>query len=42
MVLDVRVVLREEVDFFVRELEKMNLVWNEGLGDDGMSELDVE
>jgi hypothetical protein len=40
--LDVRAALKEESDFFARELEKMNLAWTDSIGDDGMSELDVD
>lgn len=40
--LDVRAALKEESDFFARELEKMNLAWTDAMGDDGMSELDVD
>ncbi|KAK0392391.1 hypothetical protein NLU13_1886 [Sarocladium strictum] len=40
--LDARAALREDADFFARELEKMNLAWGDGMVDDGMSELDVE
>lgn len=37
--LDVRAALKEDRDFFARELEKMNMAWNENVGDDTMSEL---
>ena len=40
--LDARAALKEERDFFARELEKMNIGWAEGVGDDGVSEMDGE
>lgn len=39
---DIRVAMREEHDFFTRELEKVDLNWSDLMvgGDDGMSEVD--
>ncbi|KAF5647724.1 hypothetical protein F25303_5129 [Fusarium sp. NRRL 25303] len=37
---DIRAAMRDEQDFFSRELEKLELNWTEGGGDDGMSELE--
>jgi hypothetical protein len=37
---DIRAAMRDEQDFFSRELEKLELNWTDGGGDDGMSELE--
>ena len=37
---EIRTALREEQDFFTRELEKLHINWTDLGGDDGMSELD--
>ena len=37
---EIRTAMREEQDFFTRELEKLDVNWTEAGGDDGMSELD--
>ncbi|KAF5000944.1 hypothetical protein FDECE_11101 [Fusarium decemcellulare] len=38
--LDIRAAMKEEQDFFSRELEKLELSWTDGGNDDGMSELE--
>ena len=37
---EIRTAMREEQDFFTRELEKLDVSWAEVGGDDGMSEMD--
>lgn len=37
---EIRVAMREEQDFFTRELEKLDMSWGEAAVDDGMSEMD--
>lgn len=37
---EIRDAMRDEQDFFTRELEKLNLSWNDMGGDDGMSDMD--
>ncbi|KAF5657269.1 hypothetical protein FHETE_10532 [Fusarium heterosporum] len=37
---DIRAAMRDEQDFFSRELEKLELSWADGGGDDGVSELE--
>jgi hypothetical protein len=38
---EIRAAMRDEQDFFSRELEKLELDWTGGGGDDGMSELEA-
>lgn len=37
---DIRAAMRDDQDFFSRELEKLELNWTDGGGDDGISELE--